>query len=295
MTNSLFGATVQPVAPVSSSQPGPRWRKPLLALIISLLADGLGQIYNGELSRGLAFALAGWVLIYLGFSYLMSSFTGLIFFIVISLAYKIFLCANAFVVAKKLQVDQTRPKPPLAWRIGAAALIMVVDLSISSDYFIKKYLAFHAFKIPSSSMCPTICEGDRIIADMRAFRGNAPQRGDVVIFLFQAESNLHIKRVAAVAGDEVSQLHGQLMINGKPLKAPDSACGMPAVPTNGSGTPSNLAALRVPPEHLFLVGDNLDNSYDSRYYGTVEVSRVKGRPIYLYWSTQRVRIGCAIK
>jgi signal peptidase I len=295
MTDSLFGTTPQAVTPASPSQPRTLWKKPALALILSLFIDGLGQIYNGELIKGLSFALAGWVLVLLGFSYLMSSFPGLIFFIVLSLAYKIFLCANAFVVAKKLQVDQTRSKPPLAWRIGAAALIMAVDLSASSDYFIKKYLAFHAFKIPTASMCPTICEGDRVIADMRAFRRNVPQRGDVVIFLFQAESNLHIKRVAAVAGDEVSQMHGQLMINGKPLKALDSACGMPAVPTNGSGTPSNLAALRVPPEQLFLVGDNLDNSYDSRYYGTVEVSRVRGRPIYLYWSTQQVRIGCAIK
>jgi signal peptidase I len=295
MNDSLFSVSPQSVDPVNPPRRRARWGKPLLALIFSLLADGLGQVYNGELIKGLSFALAGWILVGLGFSYLMSSFSGLILFIALSLAYKIYLCANAFIDAKKLQTDATRSKAPLALRIGAAILIIVVVLSITSDSFFKKYLAFHAFKIPSASMCPTICEGDRIVADLRAFRRAGPQRGDVVIFLFETESNLHIKRVAAVGGDEVSQLHGRIMVNGNPLKSPSSACGTPSVQITDYETPSDLALLRVPPNRLFLVGDNLDNSYDSRYYGTVEVSRVRGRPIYLYWSPRHGRIACAVK
>ena len=294
MIDSLFNTAPQTVNPVSHGQPGARWRKPLLALILSLLADGLGQIYNGELIKGLAFALAGWVFVWLGFCYLMYSFYGFIFFIFISLAFKVYLCANAFVVAKKLEVDATRPRVPIALRIGAAVLIIGTGFCVSSDWFVKKFLVFHAFKVPSGSMCPTICEGDRMVADMSAFRRNSPRRGNVVMFLFDSESTLHIKRVVAVAGDDVWASHGRVFVNGSPVEFSASTCETQAVQTNNHDSP-DLAPLRVPPDKLFLMGDNIDNSYDSRHYGTVEVSRVRGKPIYLFWSHQSSRIGCAIK
>lgn len=295
MTNSLFNAAPQLDTPMSPSNPRIRWRRPLLAVLLSLLADGLGQLYNGELIKGMALALAGWLLLWLRISYLMSSFLRLILLVLLSLAYKAYLCADAFAVAKKLQVDTTRAKSPVVWRMGAAALIVGVVLWTSSDSFVRKYLAFHAFRVPSASMCPTICEGDRFIADMRAFHRNSPQKGDVVIFLFDSEETLHIKRVAAVGGDEVSQSHGGLIVNGAPLQSPASACGTAAVHTDDYAAPSELAPLRVPPGRLFLVGDNSDQSYDSRYYGTVEVSKVSGRPLFLYWSPRHTRIGCSLK
>jgi signal peptidase I len=295
MTDSLFNTTPQEVDPLTPSQPRASWKKPILALVLSLLADGLGQIYNGELIKGLAYSLAGWLLVFLGFTYLMSSFHGLILFIVLSLAFKIYLCANAFVVARKLQVDTTRSRAPLPWRIGAAALIIGAALCVSSDAFIKKFFAFHAFRVPSASMCPTICEGDRIVADMSAFRRDSPRRGNVVMFLFDSESTLHIKRVVAVGGDNVSASHGRVIVNGNPVGFPASACGTPAVQTNNYEASPDLAPLQVPPDKLFLVGDDLDHSYDSRYYGTVEVTKVRARPVYLYWSPQHARIGCTIQ
>ena len=294
MIDSQFNAAPQTVDPVTHVRPGVFWKKPLLALIVSLLADGLGQIYNGELIKGPAFALVGWIFVWLGFSYLMHSFYGFIFFIVISLAFKIYLCANAFVVAKKLEVDTTRPRVPVALRIGAAILIIGLGFCVSSDWFVKKFLVFHAFKVPSGSMCPTICEGDRMVADMRAFRRNSPQRGNVVMFLFDSETTLHVKRVVAVAGDDVWASNGRVFVNGRPVEFSASACGTPAVQTNNHDSP-DLAPLHVPPDKLFLMGDNIGNSYDSRHYGAVEVSRVRGKPIYLFWSHQSSRIGCAIK
>lgn len=295
MSGSLFSLTPQTPTPASPPKPQSRWKKPLLALICSLLADGLGQIYNGELRRGTAFALAGWIFVWLGFSYLMSSFLGLIIFIILSFAYRIYLCADAFLLARRLQAGITRSKSPLALRIGAAILIVGAVLYISSDSFLKKFFTYHAFRIPSASMCPTICEGDRLIADLSAFRRNAPERGDVVIFLFDSESILHIKRVVALGGDEVSASHGRVLVNGIAVEPPPSACGTSPIQSFNFESSPDLAPLRVPPNKLFLVGDNMDHSYDSRYYGTVEVGRVRGRPVYLYWSPQHTRIGCRIK
>jgi signal peptidase I len=295
MTDSLFKTTPQTAdSTTPASQLGTRWRQPLLALLLTLLADGLGQIYNGELIKGLPFALVGWLLIWLGFRHLMYSFYGMYLFLGLGLAFKTYLCVDAFVVARKLQVDTTRRKAPLALRIGAATLITGAALLASSDSFSKRFLIFHAFKTPSASMCPTICEGDRFVADVRAFRRSGPRRGDVVMFLFGEESSLHIKRVVAVGGDEVSTSNGRIIVNGNPVEPPASACGTSAQATSYEASP-RLVPQRVPAGRLFLVGDNMNNSYDSRYYGTVEVSRVRGKPLYLYWSRRRVRIGCAIK
>lgn len=269
--------------------------KPLFALLFSLIADGLGQIYNGELTKGLAFALAGWILTWFGFCYLMCSFPGLILFVALSLAFKTYLCVIAFVFARKLQADTTRSKPHVAFRIGAATLIVGVALFISSDSFLRKFFVYHAFKIPTASMCPTICEGDRLIADLRAFRRSSPQRGDVVMFLFDSESSLHIKRVAAVGGDEVVASNGRVIVNGNPIRSPAFACGTPADQANEYQTAPDVRRLRIPPGGLFLIGDDMDHSYDSRYYGSVEVSRVRGRPVYLYWSWHQTRVGCVIK
>ena len=271
---------------------GTRWKKPLLALIISLLVDGLGQIYNGELIKGMALALAGWILIWVGFSYLMSSFGGLIVFIVAGLAFKIYLCVDSFAVAKRIQADIAHSKPSLALRIGVAILIIVVVSCVSSDWFINKFFAFHAFKIPSASMCPTICEGDRMVANVKAFRGTSPQRGDVVMFRFGPDRISFIKRVIGVAGDVVSESNGQLLVNARPIATPPSGCGKAAA--QDTYQPARIGSVQVKAGTVFLVGDNINNSYDSRHFGLIGESQVFGRPVYLYWSPERSRIGCPV-
>lgn len=281
MTDSLFNPAPQTAGSTPPSQPGTRWWQSLLALFFTLLGDGLGQIYNGELIKGLAFSLVGWLLIWLGFRHLMYSFYGMYFSLGLSLAFKAYICVDAFVVARRVQGDTTRRKAHLALRIGAAILISGTALLASSDSFLKRFLIFHVFKTPSGSMCPTICEGDRFVADMGAFRQGGPRRGDVVMFLFDTESSLHVKRVVAVGGDEVSASNGRIIVNGNVFELPASACGTSAQAASYEGSP-NVVPLRVPPGRVFLVGDDMNNSYDSRYYGTVEVSRSgEGPSIYV--------------
>jgi len=116
------------------------------------------------------------------------------------------------------------------------------------------------------------------------------------MFLFDRETALHVKRIVAVGGDEVVNTQTDVLVNGSPVGLPASACGTSVVRTPPEPQPSeNLKKLQVPSKQFFVVGDDLGNSYDSRFYGAIEVSRLRGKPIYLYWSRKMDRIGCAVK
>jgi signal peptidase I len=295
MNGSSLGLTPQSINPASANQPQKRRKKPWLAILLSLLSPGLAQVYNGQLLKGFTFVLTGWTLLYLGFSYLMASPYGLIAFLILLVTFHICLAVDAYRIARRWRFDKDRSEPLLVLRIGAAILIVSFNLVVTSDSFAKKFYSLHAFKVPSGSMCPTVCDGDRVIANLRSFREGSPHRGDVILFLYDKESSLHVKRVAALGGDEVAVSNGRLLVNGKLVKAPTSACGSSIAQSGDYGIPQEFVPMRVPQNSLFLLGDNAENSFDSRFYGAVETGRVRGRLLYLYWSPEHGRIGCPIK
>lgn len=287
---------VEVIPQISDAAVSPGKRpKPFLALLLSLIFTGLGQIYNGGTWKGLVFATAEWILTGLGFFYLMPTFNGLLLFVAISLAFKVYVCFDAFVVAGNQNLNPARSSASTALRFAVAVLIVVVSVFGASSLFNRGSLLYRAFKISSGAMCPTLCEGDRMVADMAAFRGRSPQRGEIVLFRFDTERALHIKRVVAIGGDQVSSSQDRVVVNGNSITHPTSVCDTVAVQTHGPERPPDFAPLRVPANKLFLLGDDEQNSFDSRYYGPVEVSRLRGKPLFLYWSRQRTRIGCAVK
>jgi signal peptidase I len=181
--------------------------------------------------------------------------------------------------------------------LGAVCALLVVTLLVM---FFRRTNSFnvHAFRVPSDSMCPTLCSGDRLVADMDAFVKSGPQRGDVIMMKHQMSAALYIKRVIGVGGDVVSESGGKILVNGKPLVEPEQTqgCGK----TGPSSSPNKESVffepVKVPASSFFVIGDNLSNSYDSRIagFGFVSWNQVRGRPIFLYWSPDSSRIGCAI-
>jgi signal peptidase I len=114
------------------------------------------------------------------------------------------------------------------------------------------------------------------------------------MFLFDRESTLHVKRIVAVGGDKVANTQADLVVNGSPIRLPISACGTSIVKTSSELQPSaNVRKLRIPSQQFFVVGDDLGHSYDSRFYGAIDASRLRGKPIYV--SQKTGRIGCTIR
>jgi len=177
--------------------------------------------------------------------------------------------------------------------------------------------------VPSGSMEPTILVGDRIFVDKLAYdlkvpfttwhlaQWSSPQRGDIVVFYSPKDNTRLIKRVVGLPGDFVELQKDQLIINGKPVHysplGADISAQLPATERqqslfateNLSGhlhavmAIPNLPAkrdfgpVRVPEGCYFMMGDNRDNSYDSRYFGFVQRQRIVGKATAVVLSFDR--------
>ncbi|MGH9869841.1 MAG: signal peptidase I [Candidatus Polarisedimenticolia bacterium] len=167
------------------------------------------------------------------------------------------------------------------------AAIVAIILSL----FVRTFL-FEAFRIPTPSMEQSLMVGDHIIVDKFALAsrmdfegGLLPlreiQRGDVVVFKFDGEPEKdYVKRVIGLPGDEVRVERKALFVNGKPAQEPYAHNDDPeTIPERDF-----LPPVKVPPGHYFLMGDNRDNSADSRELGFVPRSQIRGRALFVYWS-----------
>ena len=168
-----------------------------------------------------------------------------------------------------------------------ALLIAGAFLGFSNTFVVK------TFYIPSASMEETLLVGDHLFVNRFIFGGGDGalgkllpgrdvRRGDIVIFRSPEDPTLDmVKRCIGLPGDRIELDDKDLYINGKWVE--DSSYTQHSDP-HLNNRRDNLAPLTVPADHYFCMGDNRDNSKDSRYWGTVPKKFVKGRAFLIYWS-----------
>ena len=150
-----------------------------------------------------------------------------------------------------------------------------------------------AYKIPSSGMAPALLVGDYLIADMRIYKSEKPKRGDIVIFEFPKDpSKDFIKRVIGVENEKVEIINNKIYINEKLL---DDPWGYYEDSVWVKGFPDKFGPVIVPKDSLFVLGDNRNNSQDSRFWGFLNIEKVKGKALYLYLAKNKNRIGMELK
>jgi signal peptidase I len=304
MTNleSTPGNTGAVVLPKVEAKTPSRRGRAVLAALLSFFFTGLGQLYNRQPWKALAFAIVnGLFPLLLAKSHIPFHFWGLLGIGVVSLVWKAFVVGEAAYVAAT--ANKAEPQVRASWLTYSIVGIIVVGAAIfPATGMFRGGMGFRAFKISSDSMCPTMCRGDRIVADFKAYKTAEPRRGDLIVFR-QASGEIYVKRVAGVGGDVVAPgPNGAILVNGEPFRAP-APCGAPVQQNpdpSGEDTievVNQFVSTKVPENSFFVVGDNLNNSFDSRYpqFGAVRLSDIRGKGAFIYWSGERSRIGCRIR
>lgn len=136
------------------------------------------------------------------------------------------------------------------------------------------FFVAQAHIVHGHSMEPNIHTNERLIAEKLSYRFDLPQRGDVVIISREGGQERLIKRVVGLPGETVEIRQSQLYINGRLFPEPYLSTATHQ---------DDFAAITVPPNHVFVLGDNRNNSNDSRYFGSVAVDQITGRAWLAYW------------
>jgi signal peptidase I len=174
------------------------------------------------------------------------------------------------------------------------SLVIAVVLAL----FVRTWV-FQAFKIPTGSMEPNLLVGDHLIVNKMMFSPTASAleravlpmrtitRGDIIVFKYPEEPERDfIKRVIGLPGDRLELRRKVLYINGEPLTEPYAHLSEPA--SDSPGVTGDLrefyGPVTVPQGQYFMMGDNRDNSQDSRYWGFLPEHYVKGRALFIYFS-----------
>jgi len=163
-------------------------------------------------------------------------------------------------------------------------------------FFIRTFVV-QAFKIPSGSMLPTLQIGDHLLVNKFIygikipFSGktlipiSSPDRGDVIVFKFPKDPSIdYIKRVIAIPGDKLEIKNKEVFINGKKVDDPHAFLSDNQILSGSVSPRDNLGPIMIPEGKVFVMGDNRDNSYDSRFWGYVDEKAILGQAFLLYWS-----------
>jgi signal peptidase I len=254
----------------------------ILAFLLSLVSPGAGHFLVGYVRRGFMWAIG---LAAIGLAVIFTLPIALILWMFAASAILIPLGRLACAL-DTLWLSGTRPPWSILLVSWAALLIGggVVGPQLA-EYYRNHYA--QSFTIPSEGMEPTLLVGDYIVTDKSVYRIKTPQRGDIVVFKYPLdEKRDFIKRVIGTPGDVVQVRGRQVFVNGEQLNEPYVKDGTALLQPGDQSCAYRYGCepTRVPPNSFFVMGDNRENSQDSRYWGFVRRDRIFARAFTIYWS-----------
>jgi signal peptidase I len=260
-------------------------RHPWIAGFCSGIAPGLGQVYNGQATKALLFWGLSWGVVLAAFAILlevpMAPWNVAIPALMACLWY-LYDILDAVLTAR-WQGNAYHLKVYNKWYVYLLLIVIVAVIAEVSVSTIRARVV-QAFKMPAGSMEDTLLIGDHFLVKQFAYRQESPARGDIVVFPFpRGPSQLFIQRVVGLPGERVEVRNHRVYLNGEPLSEPYLKLDERVVlhPTRYS----NWGPEVVPPGGLFVLGDNRDNSADSRDWGFLDSETVKGQAFLIYWSS----------
>lgn len=285
--NSILGLSpqVQATAPPPAVSTRLRRSKRIVAVLLSTIVPGTGQLLLGHI-RAAALFLAGFAAA-LAFFWplrLPESYLGFITSILLLFTVSITAAAHAL-----RSPDQNSPNLSFWW------LLPLIPMSYLAACFqanpALRVAGFQLFSIPSSAMENTLIVGDRIIVDRRYYGAHRPRVGEVAVF--RRGRLWEVKRIMAVEGDKLFGRAGLVYRNDGRLWEPYVL----HLGISGDAYMNDFGPITVPAGKIFVMGDNRDVSYDSRQpeHGPVVLGKQSGKPLYILWSPNHRRIGKPVR
>lgn len=276
-----------------------RW----LATLLSLFVGCIGMLYIGKGKLYLAYTLATILLIAAAFLTFNLSLINLLNLLSLaSLIINIVCAIHTYKLCTNFQAGSHRPWYSHWWGIVGIYLTIAIPIIIFRSFF------YEPFYIPSMSMSPNYVKGDHIVISklgygnygsfgfnlMHTVPSKAIQRGDVIVFAHPPNTKIDfIMRVIGLPNDKIAYTNKTISINGKalpteflPVEYDDETVVMETYGNTSwhiINTPSidpKDFEITVPSNSYFVMGDNRDNSNDSRYWGTVPAKNIKGKVVY---------------
>jgi signal peptidase I len=274
----------------TDEQRGP---SPWVAALLTVLTPGLGHIYIGQARRGvtlfflviiadtlLVFALMGVLARFWMFAISLGLLLGLWLYIIIDAS------------TRAYRMSEHPRRSYNTWQVYAAAFLLawvITAVPFSYATLAKSSGQLGYFRATAASMAPTLQTGEYFLADATFYRGRQPSRGEVAVYVHPKQPDLHyIKRIIAVEGDRVAIKGGRAVVNGVAIEEPYVNVGAP------DAAFANMVEIRVPPAHVFVLGDNRANSVhrrDTVAHGPVPVTKLIGRVTDIAFSHALNRMG----
>lgn len=143
-----------------------------------------------------------------------------------------------------------------------------------------RFFLFQPFYIPSGSMEPTLKPGDRIIVNKLIYRYSQPKRGDIIVFKYPRDPQRDfIKRVVGLPGETIEIKDSIVYINNNEIPQPFLPPGLQF---------GSFGPVEIPEGSYFMMGDNRNNSEDSRVWGTLPSENIVGKAMFIYWPLSRI-------
>ncbi len=273
-------------------------RRIWLTVILTIFGFGFPSIYCGYLRLGLwliLFEILLSYIIWLVIGFVPSMTALLVVFMVTILIFAVVLIFNIRMTISTNRRQTPRLKYTWRWIIGIFIVVVLIDIII--DPLMKSYVV-ETYKMPSISMEPTMFVGDYLMAT-KGINAEELQYGDILIFKFPLDQDQnYIKRLIAKEGDIIQIMDKQIYRNGEELTEPYiKHIDTQIFPGDNHGRwgrnlRDNMAEIEVPQGKLFVLGDNRDNSADSRFWGFLDEDLVTGKARFIHfsWDSENNRV-----
>lgn len=250
-------------------------RKPGVAANLSLLLAGLGQVYCGNIRRGLVYMWVVGALLLLGITALVApiAWRGVALLLIFGawLAVTVFSALSAYKIACRTREDYRLKDYNRHWSYAAFVFLFAIPV-VGFGSLLRANFA-EVFVVPTESMAPTIEAGSRVVVRKDAFLWGDPERNDLVAFKNpENRRQTYVKRVVASAGEVVEIRDGVVFVDGEQQRL-DGEVSVKA-------DQANFAATEVPKHHCFVLGDHRGNSKDSRHFGSIPYIALVGKVVF---------------